>query len=900
MRTLFFFTVILIFCTAGYAQTAPDDGLPGVLQKLATYEKTHPQEKVYLHLDKPYYSVGDDIWFKAYITIGQLGFLSALSKIVYVELIGPDNRIVRSLRLPVLSGLSMGDFRLTDSLREGNYRIRAYTNWMRNFEEDFFFDKTIPVGNILTDKLFTYTDFTFTNHPGAHQVQADILVTELNGEPVVNREAVYEVELDSRQVARGKARTDTEGKLRLSFFNKQVFNLKSGQITLNVKLGNDQMVSKTIPIKHTGQKSTIQFFPESGHLLTGALNKIGFKALHPDGKGISAHGYLSDNSGQRVADFRTDYAGMGHVILVPEPGKVYTAHITFADSSTTEIALPKALTNGYLLSVNNALEKAIYLQSTTSPDQATGQTLSLIAQKNGQVFYAVKVKQAKPETGISIDRSQLPSGVIQLSLLDEQMKPVAERLIFNLNQNDQLRAVLSADKKSYKPREKVTAKLSAGTAGDSVRIGSFSVVVTDLGKVPIHDSTEDGILSSLLLSAELKGYIETPGYYFHGKNERRLQQLDNLMLTQGWRKIVWNDLLNGRTPAVPYKPEQAMRIGGTIVRRNGEPVPNARVTILSTTNMGTVMDTIANGEGRFNFDRLIFYDNTKFVVQARDEKGKKNVDILMDGIPRQVVGKNRNAPDVAVDINQSISDYLKNRDQQFTELQKYGLLERGILLDEVTIMEKSDKPLVEHSANLNGPGNADQVITAKDLGSCYTLEMCLQGRLMGVIFRGWVPYSTRSQDTPMRIILDGLYMEGSELSMIPPADIETIEVLRSFTNTAIYGSMGSGGVLVITTKRGNSSYSRDLFVPGIITYSPQGYYAVREFYAPDYSQPQQHPDMQDLRSTILWKPDIITDTNGEASFEFYTAGTPGRYRILAEGIDASGRMARTVSYIDVE
>ena len=398
----------------------------------------------------------------------------------------------------------------------------------------------------------------------------------------------------------------------------------------------------------------------------------------------------------------------------------------------------------------------------------------------------------------------------------------------------------------------------------------------------------------------MKGYIETPGYYFHGISERKMQQLDNLMLTQGWRRIAWNDLLSGNTPAIQYKPEQAMRISGTVVRGNGQPVPKARVTVLSTTAAGVVIDTVADDEGRFNFDRLIFYDSTKFVVQARDEKGKKNVEVQMDEVPRQVVGKNKNAPDVSVDVNQSMNDYLKSREQQFAELQKYGLLERGILLDEVTVTTKKEEPKVRHSNNLNGPGNADQVLTAKDLETCPTLEMCLQGRLLGVIFRGGVPYSTRSQNTPMQIVLDGMYMEESALSMIPPADIETIEVLRTIGNTAIYGSMGSGGVLVITTKRGDGNYSRDLYVPGIVTYSPQGYYAVREFYSPDYSQPQEHQDMQDLRSTILWKPDIVTDKNGEASFEFHTASDPGRYRILVEGIDASGRIARSVSYIEVK
>lgn len=883
--------------TCGYAQTSAGNDLQNVLQKLAEYEETYPQEKVYLHLDKPYYSVGDDIWFKAYVTVGQQNFLSALSSLVYVDLIGPDNRLVRSLRLPVLSGLSMGDFQLTDSLSEGSYRIRAYTSWMRNFDGDFFFDKTISVGNALTDKLLTYTDFTYGD-TGESNTAAAILVTDLKGQPVVNREVTYEVELGAQQVARGKTSTGPDGKLQISFSGKKA-DATDGRIRLNVQLTNQQSIAKVIPVKHTGQKSTMQFFPESGNLLAGVAGKVAFKALQPDGKGTAARGYIADNQGQRITDFQTDYAGMGQLTLFAEAGKTYTAHVTFADSSTTETALPSVLTSGYVLSVNNSVDKAVYLKTATTPAQATGQPLSVIAQKNGQVFYAARIKQAKPEAGMSIDRSALPSGVIQLTLMDEQMKPVAERLIFNLNQRDTLPVTVSADKKTYQPREKITMKLATGTTGDSLRVGSFSISVTDLAKMPVNDSTADGILSGLLLSPELKGYIETPGYYFNGMDRQKQQQLDNLMLTQGWRRIVWDDLMSGKVPAMQYQPEKSLSISGTITHRNGKPSSNTSVAVFSTTDMTSAMDTITDAEGRFNFDRLIFYDSTKFVVQVNDEKGKQKGDIRMDEVPRQEPGKNKNTPDVVVDVSQSIAGYLKSTERQFTELQKFGLMEQGIRLDEVTIVAKKPERLVERSANFNGPGNADQILTAKDLQfGCPSLETCLPGRLTGVIFKGGRPYSTRSSGAPMKVLMDG--MEITDLSMITPMDVQSIEVLRSAGYTAMYGMGGDAGVIVITTKSGPEGYTRDMFVPGIITYLPQGLYAARQYYAPDYSAPQEHADLRDLRSTIFWKPDVTTDDNGEASFEYYAANEPGRYRIVVEGIDAAGRIARSVSYTDVK
>src|SRR5690606_38672835 len=142
-------------------------------------------------------------------------------------------------------------------------------------------------------------------------------------------------ELGAEQVARGKTKTGPDGKLQISFAGKKA-GATDGRIKLNVQFTNQQSIPKVIPVKHTGQKSAIQFFPESGNLLAGVASKVAFKALQPDGKGTSARGYISDNQGQRLTEFQTDYAGMGQLMLFPEAGKTYTAHVTFADNTTTE------------------------------------------------------------------------------------------------------------------------------------------------------------------------------------------------------------------------------------------------------------------------------------------------------------------------------------------------------------------------------------------------------------------------------------------------------------------------------------------------------------------------------------------------------------------------------------
>ncbi|MFB2119016.1 TonB-dependent receptor plug domain-containing protein [Parapedobacter sp. 2B3] len=874
-----------------------------VLAKLEDYAGMYPREKVYLHLDKPYYTVGDDIWFKGYVTLGANNQLSGLSKILYVDLVGPEDRVVQSIRLPLIAGVTMGDFQLVDSLEEGNYRIRAYTNWMRNFEPDIFYDRTLPIGNARTDQVVAHSVFSYENSP-VHRVHAEISFTDLDGGPFADMDANYQVVMEGRNIARGRETTDPEGRIAFDFVNKQPFNLQSGEIRLALSTADKRIVNKRIPLKTTSNTNSIQFFPEGGHLIAGNPAKVAFKALAPEGIGVAVTGLLQDGAGTRLAEFESAYAGMGSFSFIPQGGVSYTAKVTYADGSEAEVELPEVKTSGYALAVNNQMDKQLFVQAYATEDLVQGQEISLLLQRDGTVFYASKSKQTKGEVIFTIPREDVPAGVVQVTLFAAEQLPVAERTIFNLNDGALLPLAIETEHETYGQKKKVTAQLTVGQPTDTNRVATLSAAVVDLVKVPIDSGTREGnIYANLLLTPDIKGYVETPDYYFEETDFIRLQHLDNLMLTQGWSRINWQDLVAGRNPAITYAPEQDLRISGVVTKLNGKtPVPNAIVTILSTGNFSAVVDTVTDAEGRFNFDRLLFYEDTKFVVQARDERGRKNVDVILDEVPRQQVTRNRNTPDATIDVNQSIQTYLKNTLAQFGEMEKYGLKEKTILLEEVDVTRKVEKK-VKHSSNLNGPGNADQVITAEDLAmGCPSLNTCLQGRLVGVIFRNGVPYSTRSPNQPMQIIMDGMYMEAEALSMISPFDVETIEVLRGIGNIAVYGSMGSGGVIIITTKRGDSGgFVKNSYTPGVVTHSPQGYYEVREFYVPDYSAPVDSlAGMKDLRTTIHWAPNIISGQDGIASFEFYTAETPGTYRIVVEGLDVYGRLGRAVRYIKVE
>jgi len=149
-------------------------------------------------------------------------------------------------------------------------------------------------------------------------------------------------------------------------------------------------------------------------------------------------------------------------------------------------------------------------------------------------------------------------------------------------------------------------------------------------------------------------------------------------------------------------------------------------------------------------------------------------------------------------------------------------------------------------------------------------------------------------------MVDGDYVDGDVIAHISPDEVEGIEVILSLHYATIYGSRMANGGIIITTKRGKRINNYYRYAPGVITYMPKGFYKAREFYSPQYDNPHTNQKMADLRSTIYWNPNIITDKDGKASFSYFNADGKGTYRVVIEGIDADGNVGRQVLRYKVE
>lgn len=656
--------------------------------------------------------------------------------------------------------------------------------------------------------------------------------------------------------------------------------------------------SSTERSKSVNAKADIQFFAEGGNLINGIRSKIAFKAIGSNGLGIDVKGVVVDNSGREVSRFASTHLGMGCFYLAPEAGKTYRANFTYANGIQNVVDLPLADTKGIALSINNDSLSKARVRIEANPayyKENKGKDYTLLVYSGGFVTTVI-VKLDSLATTLGILKRHLRTGITRVTLFSQTNEPLCERLMFVQN-FDQLNLNLNSDQPFYAAREKVSIKLNAKTRADSAAIGHFSVSVIDENKVPVDENTETTILTTFLLTSDLKGTVEQPNYYFTHVTEEKLSDLDLVMLTHGYRKFEWKQVMNDNYPPFAWKAEKDLQISGIAKSLFGKPLAKAPVALISF-QPKSLSNMTADDKGNFRFSNLQFTDSIRFVLQATNAKGKNKTQLTYNEdkpapavIPLSLMRSgNTDVP----------ASYLENNEKQQEELNKLGLGKVRVL-KEVKI--KGKKRDDYETQSLAGAGNADQVMHAKEIGMIQgPIATSLNGRLRGVVFYGAFPHAVPFlgggpiAGGPMLVVVDGA--EGVDFNTINASEVETVEVLK-YAGTAIYGMNGGNGVLVITTKRWAGTDWKDIASVGILPITVQGYYKAREFYSPKYesNSPNPHPD---LRSTIYWQPELTTDKDGNAVFEYYNADGKGAYRIVVEGIDEKGNIGRQVYPYKVE
>jgi hypothetical protein len=880
------------------------DPLENILARLKKYSSSYPQEKVHLHLDKPVYAAGDTIWLKAYIVNAEMNQLSNISKVLYVDLLDDVDSVKQSIKLPVDAGLSWGNITLADTVKEGNYHIRAYTNWMRNFDAAFFFDKTIKIGSAFSNRLDAAINFTVPAN--RQQVKANIVYNDADGIPYKEKPVNYEIYLESGRVSSKKGVTDDNGNLLVDV-PLSTITRGTKYIVTHLTVDDRTVLNKSFPITLVSAGADLQFFPEGGNLINGIKSKVAFKAIGVDGKGITVSGSITDSHGAAVTDFKTEHAGMGAFSFKPQAGETYKASVKFNDGSVTSYNLPVAQAGGYVLAVDNEAADKLKIHITIGDTRPDAGQITVVAHMNGIIKYASKAAIDANTLDAEISKDRFSTGILHITLFSSAGMPLAERLVF-IDHGHPLGLKLQTDKQTYQTREKTKMQVTVTDEAGQPAVGSFSVAVTDDSKVQANELDEQTILSNLLLTSDLKGYVEQPNYYFINPNTTTAKHLDLLMLTQGWSRFVWKDVLADKFAKLPFTAENGLEISGKVSRNYGNGVADVKVSLNSLPGNKAVADTTTTNQGTFKFDKLFFIDTGKFLLLGLTKKGNNNLMVTVNKPSAVVSSGKQKRVDLDANVSVTIKKYVQNSKQQFDEWEKSGVYKRTIMLKEVKIKERKLTKLQEAvapSANFNGPGNADKVITYADLRNYHEIMSALQAKVPGVTFRrnsqnDIIAMSNRYHGQ-MLVVVDGV-PNTIPLNQIDVHNIQSIEVLLSGGLLAVYGRTGSGGVLVITTKQGGIDYGDESEfenAKGFIYYNFMGYHVIKEFYSPVYNSSANN-NPKDLRTTIYWNPNILTDKNGKASFEYYNADGTGNYKAIIEGITADGKPGRLVTTYTVQ
>ncbi|MGZ3756229.1 MAG: TonB-dependent receptor [Mucilaginibacter sp.] len=917
---------LLCFLVLNIAAHAQGDSsrLSSIVTKLNHQTATHPIEKVYLHLNKPDYQAGDTIWFKCYVTVGIHHQPSALSGLVYVDLLDDKDKTINTLKLKAENGITTGYIPTSLTQTPGDYRIRAYTTWMRNAGSEYFFNKTISIGTPESNSVFVSSGFDSSGAGRETPINARLTYTDKQGRPFGHKAVNYEVKADNNTLVKGSGITDEQGSLTLAFADKGIKG--KAVIITHIKLLPDVTVEKNIPINLQSQSTDIQFFPEGGQLINGVRSKVAFKAIGLNGLSVAIKGTITDNEHHEVAEFTTQHAGMGIFALTPENGKTYTATLTLPDKSTTTVNLPKATDKGFVLAINNADSTTLSVRIATNPNtlnEQQNQPFYLVGQSAGAVYYTTLGKLDNASFTATIPKSKFPTGIAQFTLFSSSMQPLNERVVFIQN-TDQLNLSLNTDKQQYKEKEPVKISFTARDNTNKPAAGSFSITVYNEDETTAKENAESTILTNTLLTSDLKGYIEEPNYYFNQPTDQTKADLDILMLTQGYRRFNWQDVINETTPAISYQPEKGLAIAGTLTVKKGKPVANGKVSVLSTIDK-IALDTVSDKDGRFNFPDVEFPDTTRLVIKARTADDNKDVTITMDTpTPAPVlpatIGETADneyralkSPLTAKADSDRTAELLMIQKAQGQKLKAFNFQQNN-KLKEITIKARKNQGTefapwqaeVKRSANLNGPGHANQVFDYHDLKDCDNLIDWLASRIGGIVRVGnstdfkFVRHMAQSITHPpsVKFMLDGNFVTGDLVAGVNIGDILTVEVLKSSSYLSIYGTEASGGLIIITTKHGNEgsdiNYNRP--APGMTATLFKGFNPVKHFYIPKY----QYANTNDTRNAIYWNPDIITDATGKRTLEFYNSDLKGTYRAVVEGIDNDGHIGRYVYRYKVE
>ncbi|MBL7796894.1 MAG: carboxypeptidase regulatory-like domain-containing protein [Saprospiraceae bacterium] len=885
--------------------------------RLGQYREEARPEKLYLHLDRPLYQPGETLWFSAYLrNAGDLK-PSGASDIVYVELVSPQQVVLLKKTLLAENGTAAGEFDLENTWPGGLYKIKAYTNWMRNTET--VFERTITLQKTVLPNLNLRLQFERKAFGPGDEVVARFDAAALDNRPIAGRKLRVSAELSGRNSHTSEAETDAAGRAYLRFPLPADLNSTDG--LLNIQLeheGRQEAISRAIPI--VLNRIDLQFFPEGGDLVAGLPTRVAFKAVNEFGKPADVQGEVLDASGALVARFDSYHDGMGAFDLTPKAGVQYSARLLKPAETPARFVLPDVQDEGFRLHIARQTDDALQVDvSATRPGKAF-----LVATARDEIFFFKEITLSGSQQ--QIPTRDLPPGIVRVTLFDADAVEQAERLAF-VNRDQGLDIEIKPDREQYLPRDKVRLDIRVRDAQGRPVQGAFSLAVADEKLLTYADDKQGHLLAALLLEQDVRGKIEEPNFYFDRSEPKAAAALDYLLMTQGWRCFAWRDTL---PTTFSHAAERAV-VEGVFLKANGKPYPNATVRLYPD---GPEQKTDENG--RFCFVRP---DLNRYTYLQYNEQQYFRLNNFQQGIvlrgggyvgagivseytsPQSGLSKSVLAGRLTDDMGDAliggtvkvlrgdnlvrgiISDYngdyrvalepgIYNLEFSYTGFRSQRVngmqvkaenlhtldvsLGTGMVLEEVTISAYKVS-LIQQDQTQGG-----QTLTSEQIKNLPTRSInAIAAKTAGTTSIDGGAINIRgSRSNATNYYVDGIRVTGAA----PPVqDIEAKEIVATGLPVGYAGKADRDDRI---EKKKMAEAPHRAHVPA------ERFSRAREFYVPQYDAEETPETRTDFRSTIYWNPALRTDKKGRAQVEFFASDAVTNFRVTLEGVADAGVAGR--------
>ncbi|MES2005831.1 MAG: hypothetical protein V4450_15040 [Bacteroidota bacterium] len=668
------------------------------------------------------------------------------------------------------------------------------------------------------------------------------------------------------------------------------------ELTINTNAANPVKKTTVVP------KTKVETFPEGGFLVQGLTTRIAFKASNQFGVPVFIKGVLMNDKNKVLDTLKVKHDGMGSFLLLPNAQDTYRLSWTDENgkTGTTPIAVTK--TEGARLSVKMTNDKALFQVERTAGIPGNFKNMNLLVHMNQSLLYKVSLNiSEKLLLNAEIPIEEMQTGILQFSLFTSDWIPVAERVVFVNNHLHEFNTKLNPALVSLGKRGKNVLEIYVSDTATS----NLSMSVTDATITQPDDNT---IFSDILLSADIRGKINNPGYYLSSDADSVTANLDLVMLTNGWRRYDWDKIKAGIGPKLIYPAEtDFMKVSGKVFGAksvNGSTPLLLNLIIAGRDSSRHLAFIPVQKDGSFEQKGLYYFDTSKIYYSFNGNDKLTDVTQVQfeNGLLKQMQKKIQYADwHHPLQWNDSVArakmNFLLNEQELLKKRMASTTLEEVI----VKSRKKTNEQLLDekYASGLFSGGDGYTFDFINDPGAIGAQDILtyLQGKVAGLTITG----SGGNMSLSWRGATPDLFLNEttSQIDMIQSINVSDIAMVKVF-RPPFFGSIGggSGGAIAIYTKKGNEARRNDPNAKGLENTVLGGYSKFKEFYNPSYEKPAENFEA-DNRTTLYWNPYIITNKkNPRVRLQFYNNDISKKLMVVLEGVNAEGKMTRVTRLLE--